>query len=103
MKPHSPHRQRRFLLAFLITAFAVAVIASFAVRAARNERRSVDSSRRAALSRKGHLERSPVSTGPHIYLDESRELPAAYVGDTSSRESLDAGKASPLSMTSGDF
>ena len=58
---------------------------------------------RASSPGKGHIARSRTSTGPPIYLDESRELPVAYVGDTKATESLNTGEATPLSISSGDF
>src|SRR5258708_11780325 len=43
------------------------------------------------------------ATGPHIYLGESRKLVVDYVGEADAKESLAAGDARPLSMTSGDL
>ena len=58
---------------------------------------------RRPFNGKGYAARSRTSAGPHIYLDEKRELPVAYVGDKKAVETLTAGEASPLSMTSGDI
>src|SRR5215471_1773982 len=93
----------QLLVSLLVIVSLLAVVELVNVVTAENFRKHLSSKTAGKFYFKPSRAAVESGAGPKIYLSESQELSAIYVGDTGAKNSLESGEAQPLWLFPGDF